>query len=229
MRQFSYSNMALFLSFLFLMFLTNSCAPVFSEMQSAGTVGEGKMDGTVSYSSVGFSGEGESGHVQKHIDAQAAFGISENIDIRSRYSYVWVKGEDVGSIDDVSINILSFGPKFSFIKNRLSAYLPIGFAFGEDISSSETFQIHPTILGTYPITNRVEINPSAKVLFPLNENGGDTTIAFNLGLGFDITNGIKLRPEYGILFNPGEDGHFSHFGIGLTFSSAEPKAMSDSK
>jgi len=203
------------------MLLTNSCAPVFSEMQSASTVGEGKMDGTVSYSSVRFSSEDGSDHVQNHADVQFAYGFSENLDLRGRYSSIWVPDEDI------RLNLLGFGPKFNFIKDRLSAYLPVGFAFGEGIESSETFQIHPTILGSFPIIDKLEVNPSFKVLVPISGEG-ESLVAVNLGFGIDIARGVTIRPEYGLLFNPGEDGRFSHFGLGLTFSPAD-KTMSEDR
>jgi len=204
------------------MLLSYSCAPVFSEMQSAGTVGEGNMDGTVSFSSVRFSDDSETTTIQNHADAQYAYGLFDNLDLRARYSSVWVDD------DDIRVNVLGFGPKYNFIKDRLSVYLPIGFAFGEDIETSESFQMHPTLLGTLPIVNRIEVNPSFKLLLPLSGNG-DTTAAFNLGLGLDIVDGITIRPEYGILFNPGDEGYYGHFGIGLTFNPSRRNSVSETK
>ena len=40
---------------------------------------------------------------------------------------------------------------------------------------------------------------------------------FNLGLGIGNFERLVVRPEVGILINPGEDGHFRHFSIGLTY------------
>ena len=197
---------------LLLLFIT-SCAPIFSEMQSARTVGKSNIDATASFTAVGFRNEEdkESSSVQNHIGFQGAYGLSDEVDLRVRYAYLWV-------IDGGSVNILGFGPKFSLIKDRLAGYVPLGFAFGSDLEEdANTWQIHPTLIGTIPIVNNLEANPSFKVLVPF-EKESDTTIAFNLGLGINIFEGFTLRPEYGMLFNPGEKGHFNHFSIGVTFN-----------
>lgn len=62
-----------------------------------------------------------------------------------------------------------------------------------------------------------EINTSAKAVIPLNREDSDVLIAFNLGAGLS-RNMEKwvLRPEVGILLNPGEDGYFMHFSVGLS-------------
>lgn len=197
---------------LFLILLANGCAPVFSEMQSARTVGKNNVDATASFSSVGFTNENESDHAQNHIGFQGAYGITDNVDFRIRYSLAWLD-DDIG---DGSVNVFAFGPKVSIIKDRLSGYLPLGFAFGEDVGS-DTWQFHPTLLGTVPVTDKLDFNPSFKLLIPFVEDS-ENLIAFNLGLGIKLNEELTLRPEYGMLFNPGEDGHFKQFSIGVTFS-----------
>lgn len=43
-------------------------------------------------------------------------------------------------------------------------------------------------------------------------------MAFNLGLGLSADfNRWAIRPEYGMLFNPGEEGHFGQFSIGFMY------------
>lgn len=200
---------------LFILVFFNSCAPVFSEMQSARTAGKNQVEGTASFSSVGFSEDGESNHIQNHVGFQAAYGLSDAVDIRVRYAAVWLDGD----IGEVNANILAVGPKFSLIKDRLSGYLPIGFAFGSDVDSDvNTWQFHPTLLGTIPIIEKLDINPSFKVLIPF-ESESTITTAFNLGLGIKLSETLTVRPEYGMLFEPGEPGSFSQFGIGVTLNA----------
>jgi hypothetical protein len=63
----------------------------------------------------------------------------------------------------------------------------------------------------------VELNWAAKYLVPLSEEGGDNLLAFNLGLGLGPPQGRwTLRPEVGWLINPGEEGHYTQFSIGLS-------------
>jgi len=189
----------------------SGCAPVFSELQSARTVGNGNAEFTPGYSSVSFTeDDGGTQYVQKHIGLQAAYGLAENIDLRLRYEYLWANGEDF------KVNVLGFGPKISVLKNRIALYAPVGFAWGEEIGeSSETWQFHPTVLFTIPVVDRLDINPSFKMIIPFRKER-DNLIAFNLGVGLKLNEKLILRPEYGVLFNPGEEGRFGQFSIGLS-------------
>jgi hypothetical protein len=68
------------------------------------------------------------------------------------------------------------------------------------------------LLFTIPVGKYFEINPSAKGII-----SDEFYLAFNLGLGLS-TNPDKyvIRPEYGILLNPGESGRYGQFSIGAT-------------
>ena len=72
------------------------------------------------------------------------------------------------------------------------------------------------MLLTGPVNSHVEVNGSIKGLIPLAKDGGDTLVAFNVGLGVGDLEKWVIRPEVGFLFNPGESGHFTQFGIALT-------------
>ena len=194
-----------------------ACAPVFSELQSAKLVGPGHLEVTPSFSSVSFSSEGESWHIQNHYGIQAGIGVNRQMDFRLRYERISVDMQDMDGDESFGVNVLGFGPKFSLVKDMVAAYVPIGFAFGEDIEVSETWQIHPTLLITLPISKYIEFNPSAKVLIPL-KGEQDTLVAFNLGTA--ISSNLEkwaIRPEIGFLYNPGESGYFMHFSIGFTY------------
>lgn len=193
------------------------CAPVFSELQSAKLVGPGHLEVTPSFSSVSFSSEGESEHIQNHYGIQAGIGVNRQMDFRLRYERVSVDMQDMNGDESFGVNVFGFGPKFSLVKDMVAAYFPIGFAFGEDIEVSETWQIHPTLLITLPISKYIEFNPSAKVLIPL-KGEQDTLIAFNLGTAISANlEKWAIRPEIGFLYNPGESGHFMHFSVGFTY------------
>ncbi len=195
------------------------CAPVFSEMQSAKLVGPGHVEVTPSFSSVSISSEGESEHIQNHLGIQAGIGVTRIMDFRLRYERISVDMEtfDPGTTESFGVNVLGFGPKFSLVKDRVAIYVPVGFAFDEDIEVSSTWQIHPTLLLTLPISKYIEFNPSAKVLIPF-QSEGETLVAFNLGIG--VSTNLErwaIRPEIGFLYNPGESGHFMHFSLGFTY------------
>jgi len=189
------------------------CAPVFSDLQSARLAGKGHSEVTPSVSSVSFSSEGESEHIQNHFGVQGGYGISEQADLRFRYERIEV---DTGGGDPYGVNVLAFGPKIAIGQQRAAIYLPVGFAFGGGIEEvSDTIAFHPTILFSIPANQNFEMNPSAKLLVPTNDS--DLLVAFNLGAGIssDLTK-WAFRPEVGFLFNPGEDGHFLHLSVGVT-------------
>ena len=196
--------------------LLYSCAPVFSELQSARLAGPGRIELTPSYSSVSASSEGETEHVQDHYGIQAAVGIASVLDFRVRYERVEV---DVENSKPFGVNVLGFGPKFGLVKDWLALYLPVGFAFGEDIKVSETWQFHPTVLFSIPFNKYVELNTSAKALIPLQRDQ-DTLLAFNVGFGLSSNlDRWAIRPEIGFLYNPNSasKGHYMHLSIGFTY------------
>jgi hypothetical protein len=190
--------------------IVSACAPVFSDLQSAKLVGKGKVEVTPGFSSVSFSDEEGSGHVQDHAGVQVAAGMHDKIDLRVRYERVKVE-------DAPGINVLGFGPKIMIVRDHLAAYIPVGFAFGGDIESEHSWAVHPTLLLSGQVHPSVELNGSAKYLVPLHEDGGDNLLAFNVGLGLGPRQGRwAIRPEFGMLFNPGEEGHFKQFSVGFS-------------
>jgi hypothetical protein len=200
--------------FFVLVFLAG-CAPIFSDLQSAKLVGKGEYEVTPGFSTVSFSNEGNTEHIQNHFGLQAAYGVHDNVDLRLRFERVTV---DTERDESLGANVLGFGPKIGLAKDNAALYLPIGFAFGEDVEDiSTTWEFHPTLLFTLPVGNNFEFNPSAKALIPLNRENADVLVAFNIGAGIssDLSKWV-IRPEYGLLFNPGEDGYYSQFSIGLT-------------
>jgi hypothetical protein len=180
------------------------CAPVFSDLQSAKLVGTRHVEVTPNISTVSFSDSDGTEHVQNEVGVQVATGVHERADLRARYT--WVEG----------VNVVGFGPKFGLVKDRLALGVPIGFAFGSDVDSGNSLQVHPTLIATVPAARTVELNGSLKYLVPLAKDGGDNLIAFNFGLGLGPKR-WKLRPEVGFLINPGEEGHFTQFSLGFSF------------
>lgn len=204
--------------------LFSACAPVFSELQSARTAGKNKTEVTAGYSYISAVDQGENGerqreNVQDHIGLQVAYGITENFDMRMRLEHLWVADEGGNT------NIIGIGPKYEFIDNWLSFYVPVGFAFGGDIEDgiSDTWEVHPTMLLTIPAHKNIELNTSTKYIHALQKDGW-RFMAFNLGLGLstDLTKYV-IRPEVGWAWdvqNGGSDDPFRQFSVGLTLYPA---------
>ncbi len=177
------------------------CAPVFSDMQSAKLVGRNHHEFTPSATRASFSSNDpySSGMGQTELSLQFAAGVNDRVDMRARYVYVQ------------GVHVLALGPKFGLVKDRVALSIPLGVA----LNAGDSLQVHPTLIGTLPAGKNVELNGSLKYLIPLS-GGGDKLVAVNLGLGLGPES-FKLRPEVGMLFNPGKEGHYAQFSLGMSF------------
>ncbi len=198
---------------LFALVLLAGCVAPFSDLQSAKTVGKGKAEITPSFSAVYFEDDlNDTGHIQDHLGLQAAIGMSEKVDLRLRFERITVDKDG-----ESPFNVLAFGPKIGIAEDIIALNLPVGFVLHEGTEASDTWQFHPTLLLTLISGDTFEINTSVKALVPLKgSEDSDTLIAFNLGMG--VSTDIEkwaIRPEFGVLINPGEDGRFMHFSVGL--------------
>lgn len=202
----------------YLLLMSSCMPPVFSELQSARTLEKGKVEATAGFSanfSV-FDDEGKqyNEHSYDHFGVHLAYGLADRVDLRARLEYIWI--DDAGEPGG-TYNIFGMGPKGSIVEDRLAVYLPVGFAFGKEIENTgDTWQFHPTLLFTLPVSDYFEFNPSGKVLIPFNSDL-EALVAFNFGLGLstDLSK-YAIRPEFGLLYNPGEKGHYQHFSVGVT-------------
>jgi hypothetical protein len=191
--------------------LFQGCAPVFSELQSARLVGKGNLELTPAYSTVSVSGDGETEGLQNEIALHAAYGLSSKIDFRMRYHYIWLKGDDFGN----NANILAFGPKISLLENKIALSLPVGTAFGDDITDAWEFQ--PSLLFTLPaVEDKLDVTLAPKYIFTFCEECDDYfAINFGLAISTDLSS-WAIRPEYGLLYEFGEEGHIGQFSIGIS-------------
>jgi hypothetical protein len=187
------------------------CAPPFSELQSAKLVDEGEFEIGGHYSAVSWRYEDEGEKVQDNIGVQLAYGLAETMNLRFRYEYINV--DDL----DVTAHVIGFGPKFSLARDVIAFYVPVGFATGEDINTEDSWQLHPTVILTATQSQLLELNASVKYILTFAEDHDDL-MAFNLGLGLspDLEK-YAIRPEGGLLINPGEDGYYWHFSVGVSF------------
>ncbi|MEO5601842.1 MAG: hypothetical protein ABIR06_13030 [Cyclobacteriaceae bacterium] len=197
-----------------LVWLLSACAPLFSDMHSARLVGKKQFEITPGYSSVGAPQPEMKAGISNYLGIQAAYGLSDNVELRFRFEHSWLKKTFADEVDKSNFNVIGIGPKISLVKDRLAVFLPIGLAAGSLV------EFQPTILGTIPILrNKIDFNPSVKHLLDLCDVCWQPLIAFNLGVGIssDITR-WAIRPEYGLLYNLGQKGHFKSFSIGLSMN-----------
>jgi len=199
----------------FLLTLVSSCAPVLSDLQSARHLEKGQLEVTPSLSYMNWSSNDEIN--QFHLGSQGGYGITDRLEVRLRYEYISAKLDFFGdgTLERTSAHAIGFGTKYSIIRDRLSVYLPIGFGLGDDIVTSDTWQMQPTLLFTHRFNQKIEITPSFKYVNTFSNT--QDFIALNVGLGLS-TNLDKwvIRPEYSYGEGTEIGGSFSTFSLGFS-------------
>jgi hypothetical protein len=183
------------------------CAPVY---QDARMLGPGRLEVTPSFSGNAVIESDEIDYGFHSLGVNAQFGVADRFDVGLGYARL----EDVDFRG--GLNSFGFGPKFGIVADRFAISVPVGFLFGDEVPTSETWQIQPTALFTLPLNDRVDFNPSTRVIIGLCERC-DTLVGINGGFGIRAVSRVTLRPELGIVFNPtGEGDLLWTFGLGVS-------------
>ncbi len=183
---------------------------VFSNHQSARLIAPDEIEITPILQQVNFTEDGTSEQVGIQFGFQFTQGLTRHLNLRARYERIDPDGP-------AAYHYFDFGPKFGKVDGRLALELPFGAFFGEDVSEDRSLQFHPALMYTHSFTERIELTGFAKYLFFLFDDSDDLA-AFGLGAGFTSEDGrVCVRPEFAVLRNPGEDGYYSSFGLGLSF------------
>jgi hypothetical protein len=196
--------------------ITGCVAPVFSDFQSARTVGTDHSEITPSYSSV-FCWYRDYGsqldYNQSNVGLQFAVGLADICDLRLRYECL---------ITNNPIHYFSSGLKFRIVKNKVAVFMPIVIYY-IPYDNSLIFHFVPTALFTIPLSNKTpehfEINPSVKALIPFASDQ-ETRVMFSVNLGGGLSTDLSkwaIRPEAGLLFYQDSPNPFVQFSLGFTF------------
>jgi hypothetical protein len=202
--------------------LTSGCVAPFAEMQSARLAGPGRFELTPVYSYVDLADNSETLKLQDTYGLHVATGISRRLDVRLRIDYIRLR--DIGG-ENLFATAIGLGPKIALITDRLALYAPVGAAAGPAVDMAETWQFHPSVIGTLPLFRAVEANAGFKVLIPITKDEGDpdddtndVLVALTIGLGIGPSGARwAIRPEVGFMQNPGESGTVRHFSLGMTY------------
>lgn len=189
------------------------CAPVAYELQSARMTGKNQVELTPSFTKVHVRERIVEGTkpvtfpvVTKAYGVQASYGLTENLDLRLRVLTFYSP--------QATKTIFSTGLKMNLMRDRLAVSFPLWFV------DYRPAQFQPTLLVSFPLVkNKVEFNPSGKVLLALA--GSDPMAGFMMATSFGLAVSTDLyrwalRPEYSILYVPGK-GSTGSVSIGLTF------------
>lgn len=142
---------------------------------------------------------------------QLGVGITDRVELRFRYGYV----HNVGGTDTSAINV---GAKIGLWKDKLSLYVPVEVRFGEFVDVSQSWNVQPTLMASFPVARWLEINPATKVFIRFHE-GYETLFAVNLGLGIfpRKSRNLVIRPEASVLWHPGDSWYYLALGLGFSY------------
>ncbi len=191
-----------------LLFLTRCVVPY----ESARMLPKGNAEVKAAFTHVRESFEGENEKVNNGFGLGVGYGVSDRVNLKFRY-------ERISLDEDFGLNYIAFGPKFAIKPDRIAALLPIGVYFDEGES---TWGVHPTML--FGLTR-----PSPKFELTLGlrgdiffEDESELLLATNLGFGFsEDLDRWAIRPDIGLVVNPGESGVIFTFGIGAQYNIAQ--------
>lgn len=194
--------------------MLSSCV-IFSNFQSAETVGKKQGEFTPFSSSIFGFGSGDGDYLQQNLGFNYAYGIDDQFDLRFQLGTM-LTGEhpfDFSSFGD--LNLVKLGPKFQLMddpNHKMAVNFPVGKSFDGNFEFGDETIIEPTLLYTYA---EAPLKPTVGVKWIGGIDSELDLVAINLGVhspGPPI-----FRPELGFLFNPGEEGVIVQFGFGFSF------------
>src|SRR5262245_54947668 len=195
--------------------LLAGCVPFLADHQSARVLPRGEMELTPSFSYVSFSNEGETEHIQDQFGARFGYGLAEQVDFHATFERI---SFDRDVADDLNLNLIAFGAKIGLVPDRVAFYVPIGFAFGEPVEDVfQTLTVAPTLLATWRASQQFELTPSVKAIYPFGADDPELFLGVHLGAGisYDLER-WALRPEVGLVKNPGNEGTTWGFTLGVS-------------
>jgi hypothetical protein len=193
------------------------CIPYHADQQSARLLEPGRVEVTPSFTAV----SSEGAHVQNQLGVRAGYGLSTRTELRGMIERVSLAdgGDDFEDDDsNVSVWTVAAGPKFAIVPNRVAFYLPVGLASGSGIETGKTLTTVPTLLASFSNNRTLEFTPSIKAILPLTAEEKELVVGLHLGAGISSNlDKWAVRPEFGILKNPGESGTVVGFTLGFSF------------
>lgn len=183
----------------------------------AQSIGEGviEVSGNYAYQSYRYDGEGNG--VANTYGLRVGYGLDNHFDIK--FSWTAWQWDDTEFIGDDNMNFFVFKPKYSFGEEGMVALaVPIGlrsYSYGDETENK--FYLAPEVMFNYPVNEFFEAGANGRFVFPFEEKA-DPMIGFNVSVGVssDLTQWV-VRPELGVLFEPGEDGFYLTPGIAASY------------
>jgi hypothetical protein len=184
-------------------------AQVFGEYQSARITEKGSVEITGSYTSSTLYYDDWSSRLLNVLGLQTGIGMGERFELRLRYDrHYYHKGEISNGF-----NLIGIAPKYSLLKDKISALLPLSMSFSENASM---WQLQPSVLISLPVSKKLELNFTTRYFISLDEEAEGGGIFLNLGFAVGNIGEWAIRPETGLSFKPGDSGSIWNYGMGAS-------------
>lgn len=176
--------------------------------------GVGEISGIFAHQVFSYDGETESS--SNSYGLRTGYGLGDEFDIK----FSWIsQNSTYDFLDDLKVNYFVFTPKYSIGDGKLAFAVPIGIVtskYGEGDREHETY-VTPQVLFNYPFSDIIEAGINARYIIPFVEDT-DNLIGIDVGVGIsgDLSQWV-VRPELGLVFNPGEEGIFLSPGVSFSY------------
>ena len=215
-------------------FFSCAFAPVNNQYEKAGTLKQGNIELSGSFTGYSAGGVGGTVSTNNNFGFRAGYGISDKVDLKFRYERLVPRdgfdSEDIFDEGNITgVNYFSITPKFALIPEKLALLVPLSqYSFKEEIDGKETNgtmnSIAPQLIYTLTNTkNKSDFSFGLKADCLLNNNGGGGVLlgtTVGAGLSSDLSK-WAVRPEVGALFIGG--GAYLGYGLGLQFIISKNK------
>jgi hypothetical protein len=161
-------------------------------------------------------------HYTNNYNIQAAYGLSQKINVGLRYEYMDVKEQHIQiltksfDLQNTTLNYVELSGKVRLIEDDLALGLPVSMYFWEGVTFA---MFDPRLYYTFHVNDKVEFTfvPKAHILFA-DKIGVSPAFSFGMGISNNL-NRWAFRPEIGY------DGWISFgFGVDYKFNGARNKA-----
>jgi hypothetical protein len=179
-----------------------------SSYQTARIAAPGKTRVSTAASHVSFDGGGDDEGIDA-IDLLVDHGLASQAEIGLRYTN-YAAGDGGGSL-------LSLGPKFGLVKDRVAVTIPVGVAWANDEIGA--YIIHPRLIGSAPLSPNSEVTGSFGVLVVVPDgDDADSESYFGGSVGLRLSTDLDawaFHPE--ISFMKIEEGDSFSIGAAISF------------
>jgi len=182
----------------------------------AKTLGNKHFEVAGSYSQYVKATEKSSDITNNNYGGRIGFGVSNNVDIKARYERLVSATENGGAG-----NYLSLLPKISLWKDKIAIIVPVCSYFNDVIFDSDSrYTIAPEIIGTFTFGKNADITGTVKGDYAFARTNIESDFYYGFKLGMGVSSDLDkwaLRPESGVLFNPGQAYTIWSYGVGLIY------------